>query len=51
MEYHPLERALICYNDNIKSLKLFALLADADYSKLYKPLTFKEAMSRGTAKQ
>ena len=51
MEYHPLERALVCHDDDTKSPKLFALLADADYSEPYEPLTFREAMSGRTAKQ
>jgi hypothetical protein len=50
-EYHPLERALISYDIDDESPKLFALLATSDPSEPYEPRTFREAASGGAAKQ
>lgn len=49
--YHPLERALVSYDVDNESPKLYALLADSDPSEPYEPHTYREAISGGTAKQ
>jgi hypothetical protein len=50
-EYHPLERALACHDDDTELPNAFALLADSDSSEPYEPRSFREAISGGTAKQ